>query len=142
MKRGQSFEALIAALAARDYRITKPRMAVIAEFAAMRRYVTAKELHAKLVSGRAGVGLATVYRTLETLQAVGAASARPQARGENAYLFCPVDHHHHAVCTKCGKVEDVRCRSIARFERALHSDLRFRLTKHSLEFFGVCSRCS
>src|SRR4029077_5051791 len=43
MKRGQSVEALIAALAARDYRITKPRMAVIAEFAAMRRYVTAKE---------------------------------------------------------------------------------------------------
>ena len=135
-------EALRAELTARDYRITKQRMKIVAELASVRRYVTARELHARLARARAGVGLATVYRTLETLQAVGAASARPVARGEMGYLFCPVAHHHHAVCTKCGKVEDVPCRSAQKFERALEADLRFRLTRHSLDFFGVCARCS
>jgi Fur family ferric uptake transcriptional regulator len=142
MSTKRDLEALRAELRSRDYRITKQRMTIVAELAAQRRFVTARQLHASLERARAGVGLATVYRTLETLEAVGAASARPVARGEMGYLFCPVAHHHHAVCTKCGKVEDVRCRSGARFERALEDELRFRLTRHNLDFYGVCARCS
>jgi Fur family ferric uptake transcriptional regulator len=134
--------ALRTELAGRAYRITKQRMAIVEELAALGRYVTAKDLHGRLSRKRSGIGLATVYRTLETLQAVGAASAQPQPHGETAYLFCPQEHHHHAVCTKCGKVEDVRCRSLAQIERALNSDLRFTLKQHRMEFFGVCARCS
>jgi Fur family ferric uptake transcriptional regulator len=129
-------------LAARGHRITKQRIAIIREFAAEQRYVTANDLFDRLERKRAGIGLATVYRTLEALHAVGAASPLAQSNRETAYLFCPIDHHHHAVCTKCGKVEDVRCRSVARFERALNADLHFRLTQHRMEFFGVCARCS
>ena len=131
-----------AELAARGYRITRPRMAIVEELARLRRYVTASELFERLARKRAGIGLATVYRTLETLRSVGGASAMPHAHGETAYLFCPVEHHHHAVCTKCGRVEDVPCRSLARFERALGSRLRFTLTQHRLDFFGTCARCT
>jgi Fur family transcriptional regulator, ferric uptake regulator len=142
MKASRELDVIRTELKLRSYRITKPRMAVIAELVGVRRYVTARQLHARLERARAGVGLATVYRTLETLQAVHAVSTQPAARGELGYLFCPVAHHHHAVCTKCGKVEDVPCKSSMRFERALENDLRFRLTRHSLEFFGLCARCS
>jgi Fur family ferric uptake transcriptional regulator len=142
MRRKTDLDALRATLAASAYRITKPRMAIVAELASTRKYVTAAGLHDRLGRSRAKIGLATVYRTLDALRAVGAASTRREPGGETAYLFCPVAHHHHAVCTKCGTVEDVPCRSVARFERALHSDLRFRLTKHQLEFYGTCARCS
>jgi Fur family transcriptional regulator, ferric uptake regulator len=142
MKHGRTLAAVRAALAAGGHRITSQRMAITEEFASIRRYVTAKELFDRLARKRPGIGLATVYRTLDALQAIGAASPQPQAHGESAYLFCSVEHHHHAVCTKCGKVEDVPCKSIARFERALHADLRFTLKQHRLEFFGVCARCS
>jgi len=134
--------AVRAELTGRSYRITSQRMTIIAEFAALRRYVTAKELHDHLARRRAGIGLATVYRTLEALQSIGAASAQPQPHGETAYLFCPIDHHHHAICTKCGKVEDVACPSLGQIRRTLTTDLRFTLTQHRLEFFGVCARCS
>lgn len=117
-------------------------MSIVEEFAAMRRYATARELHQRLARKGIKIGLATVYRTLEALCGVGAASVVSQAHGEAAYLFCPIDHHHHAVCTKCGKVDDVPCRSLGRFKRALTADLRFTLTQHRLEFFGVCARCS
>jgi len=142
MKKDDALAAVRGELAGRSYRITKQRMTIIEEFAALGRYVTAKELHRRLARNRSGIGLATVYRTLETLLGVGAASAQPQPRGETAYLFCPTEHHHHAVCTKCGKVEDVPCRSVGRFARALSSALRFTLTQHRLEFFGVCARCA
>lgn len=129
-------------LAGRAYRITKQRLAIVREFAALGRYATAKELHKRLARKRSGIGLATVYRTLEMLKDVGAASAQPQPRGEAAYLFCPPEHHHHAVCMKCGTVADVPCKSIGRFAKALDAELRFTLTQHRLEFFGVCARCS
>ena len=141
MSRTRALAALRARLAGRAYRITKQRMAIVEEFAALGRYVTAKELHERLARKRSGIGLATVYRTLDTLLDVGAASAQPQTHGETAYLFCPAEHHHHAVCTKCGTVQDVPCRSVGRFARVLTDDLRFTLTQHRLEFFGVCSRC-
>lgn len=131
-----------AALSGGSFRVTKQRLAIVEELAAINRYATAKGLHQRLSRKRSGIGLATVYRTLETLVSVGAASARTQGRGESAYLFCPREHHHHAVCTKCGKVEDVPCRSIGRIERDLSQALRFKTTQHRVEFFGLCDRCS
>lgn len=131
-----------AALSGSSFRVTKQRLAIVEELAAINRYATAKDLHQRLSRKRSGIGLATVYRTLETLEAVGAASVRTLRRGESAYLFCPSEHHHHAVCTKCGKVEDVPCRSIGRIERDLTEALRFKTTQHRFEFFGLCDRCS
>lgn len=138
----RDLDAVKAELRSRDYRITKPRMTVAAALAASKRYVTARELHRRLERGRAGVGLATVYRTLETLQQVGAASARPLERGEMGYLYCGSAHHHHAVCTSCGTVEDVPCAAATGFERALAAGFRFRVVRHDVAFFGLCARCS
>lgn len=142
MSKERALAGVRAELAGRAYRITKQRMTIVEEFAALGRYVTAKDLHERLARKRGGVGLATVYRTLEALLEIGAASAQPQPHGETAYLFCPPEHHHHAVCTKCGKVENVPCRSVGLFARALNSNLRFTLKQHRLEFFGICARCS
>jgi len=134
--------AVLAVLSARRHRVTQQRRDIIAECARMGRYATAQELHERLRARKMSIGLATVYRTLEMLREVGAASTQVQAKGEAAYLFCPIAHHHHAVCVKCGQVADVACRRVMRFERELPAELRFRLTQHRMEFFGTCARCS
>ncbi|HLW36955.1 MAG TPA: transcriptional repressor [Candidatus Eremiobacteraceae bacterium] len=123
------------------HRMTKQRRAIVRQFAALRKYVTAKQLHAKLQAVDSGIGLATVYRTLEALRALGLVTVM-QLQGEAAYLFCADTHHHHAVCTHCGRVDDVPCRTLPQLERMLSQGLRFRLTEHQMEFFGVCARCS
>lgn len=142
MTKEQAQSAVRAALAGRPHRMTKQRLAIVEELAAIALYATAKELHRRLARKRSGIALATVYRTLETLEAIGVASARTRSRGETAYLFCAPEHHHHAVCTKCGKVEDVPCRSIGRIARDLTAGLRFTTTQHRFEFLGLCDRCS
>ncbi len=141
-RRDADFDAIYAELTRASCRVTAPRKAIVQTFARLRRYVTPKELHERLHAAKSDVGLATVYRTLEVLQRIGAASAAPQPHGETAYLFCAVAHHHHAVCVRCGRVDDVPCRSVTSFARSLAVDLRFRLTQHRLEFFGLCARCS
>jgi Fur family ferric uptake transcriptional regulator len=145
--RSVNLVGLLARMTARGFRSTKPRRAVIEAFVRSRRYATARELHDKLAAARDGngspaVGLATVYRTLEVMREIGAATEQVQAHGEIAYLYCPIEHHHHAVCTKCHRVEDVPCASIARFENTLAHDLRFTLTQHRMEFFGICRSCA
>ena len=137
-----ALQSIYSELSRAAFRVTGQRRSIVETFARLRRYVTAKELHAYLRKTKVRVGLATVYRTLEVLQRIGAATATPQAHGESAYLFCAVAHHHHAVCVRCGTVEDVPCRSVASFARALAGSLRFRLTQHRLEFFGLCARCA
>lgn len=128
-------------LAGGRHRMTKQRRLILRQFAALNRYVTAKDLHAKVQVVADGIGLATVYRTLETLRELGLVNAM-QVNGESAYLLCTESHHHHAVCTHCGRVDDVPCRTLPQLERMLSTGLRFRLTEHHMEFFGVCARCS
>jgi Fur family ferric uptake transcriptional regulator len=130
------------ALARTGGRVTEQRRAIVAAFARMSRYVTPQELHERLASREPKVGLATVYRTLDVLERIGAAARTSRAHGETSYLFCPIAHHHHAVCVKCGKVDDVPCGSVERFSRTLAARLRFQLTQHRLEFYGLCARCS
>ena len=140
--RSPLLSAVERALSRNGCRVTEQRKAIVEDFARLRRYVTPQELHARLAGRRPRIGLATVYRTLEVLERIGAASRALRPGGEASYLFCAGAHHHHAVCTACGKVDDVPCESAERFTRSLAGRLRFRLTQHRLEFFGVCARCS
>lgn len=123
------------------HRMTKQRQQIIAALRAARRYLTAQELHERLHGRRPRVGLATIYRTLETLRELGLVSTSSTKLGEAAYVWCQSEHHHHAICKRCGRVDDVPCKTLGNFERIL-SRTGFALTDHQLEFFGVCARCS
>ncbi len=124
------------------HRMTKQRQQVIGALRSARRYLTAKELHERMRGRRPRIGLATIYRTLEALRQMGWVSTSAQQHGEAAYLWCTSEHHHHAVCKRCGRVDDVPCRALPNYEKILSRGLGFAVTEHQLEFFGVCARCS
>jgi Fur family transcriptional regulator, ferric uptake regulator len=124
------------------HRMTKQRRQVIEALRSARRYVTAKELYERLRASRKRFGLATVYRTLEALRELGWVAAAAQHHGEAAYLWCTSEHHHHAVCRRCGRVDDVPCKALPNYEKILSRGLGFALTDHQLEFYGVCAHCS
>jgi Fe2+ or Zn2+ uptake regulation protein len=53
-----------------------------------------------------GVSLPTVYATLELFEELGI--VRRVEAGRGAVRYDPrTDEHHHAVCRRCGRVEDV-----------------------------------
>lgn len=123
-------------------RLTRQRRVLIAALRAARRYLTARELHRRLLSKQARIGLATVYRTLDVLRHSGEVSTRLEPDGQVSYLLCRRGHHHHAVCTNCGRVDDVPCRTMPAYAKLLGHDLRFHVTGHQVEFYGLCARCS
>ena len=93
---------LLAPLAALDragYRLTAPRRAVAGLIAARRGPFTAAELVEDSAARRLDMSRATIFRTLEALEAVGAIERIDLPSGDHAYISCqPVAHHTHAGC--------------------------------------------
>jgi Fur family ferric uptake transcriptional regulator len=121
--------------------VTRPRALISRILSGERRYLSAGDIHGLLDREQAKVALSTVYRTLEHLLAKGQVSARVDAAGEATYVSCAGDHHHHAICRVCGKVEDVDCSALEAIGEALKAHHNFQLEDHSVEFFGRCNAC-
>ncbi len=126
-------------LAETGLRLTGPR-ALVAEAIAERTdtFTTEgliEELHAHRVSR------ASVYRTVDLLERLGLVTRMHLEGGNHGYAVCDGGHHHHLLCTACGRVIPIDARAVEREIQALASQLRFRVDTHTLEFAGQCERC-
>lgn len=85
-----------------------------------------------------GTSLATVYRTLERLNAAGALKRATLASGDVGYAYCPTGHHEHAICLQCGQLRPIRPCVIPE-PPPLEG---FSITSHVLDFYGTCAACA
>ena len=69
---------------------------------------SAQEIHEELRRTGEGIGLTTVYRTLQTLADGGEVDVLRTGTGEAVYRRCATaDHHHHLVCRRCGRTVEI-----------------------------------
>lgn len=123
-------------------RTTKQRTAVVEVMQEIDRFQSAKEIHTALQDRNAKVGLTTVYRTLQSLVDIGAVDALHSPTGEVLYRHCESEaHHHHLVCTKCGRTEEIDGGPIEKWARQVADTYGFQLTGHDAEVFGICCKC-
>lgn len=121
---------------------TRPREEIANVLRREKKFLSAADIHRKLTRAHARMALSTVYRTLEHLQSKGEVTERVDAAGEASYMYCaPQRHHHHAICRKCGRVEDVDCDAVDTFARSLRKRHGFTLDDHAMEFLGRCKEC-
>jgi Fur family transcriptional regulator, ferric uptake regulator len=121
---------------------TTARRRIGALLKAERRYLTATDIHHALRAQGARLALSTVYRTLEMLTQSGVVSSRAAVSGEQSFVYCDEgNHHHHAICRGCDRVEEVDCAAIDVFRKALLEQQAFDLDEHAIEFTGICARC-
>lgn len=87
---------------------------------------------------------ATVYRNLAMLSSLGL--VRSVALHERSRRYEATEsgtHRHRVVCRSCGRIEAFaagKC-DLSRIEGEIRRRLGFRVTDHSLEFFGECPAC-
>jgi Fur family ferric uptake transcriptional regulator len=106
-----------------------------------KRYLTANVIFKLLKADHPKIALSTIYRTLDLLLEMGAVSGRAEGAGETSFVYCTEEHHHHAICTTCGHVDEVDCGAMDQFRAALLAQQAFRMDDHSVEFYGRCARC-
>lgn len=127
-----------AALAALGPSSTAPRRAILEVMLGSSRLQTPDELLGEVRKLAPSTSLATVYRTLERLEAAGRLKRATLASGAVGYGYCATGHHEHAICLRCGKLEPIRpC--LVTDQPALPG---MRVESHMLDLYGICEQCS
>jgi len=131
----------LTALDEAGYFVTEPRR-VVAQLVAERDcHFTANDLVGEAKRARLGVGRATVFRALELFEQLGLVERLDLPNGEHAYVVCRPAHHHHVICTACGRSAEVGDLGLASIAADVESQTGFTLDSHRLEFYGLCSEC-
>jgi Fur family ferric uptake transcriptional regulator len=132
---------IVSALDEAGYRLTEPRRSLAALIADQDGHFTAADLVTAARGRRLGVGRATVFRTLDVLAELGAVERLDLPSGEHAYVGCDPAHHHHVVCSRCGRsteIDDAGLRSVV---GDVARQTGYRIDTHRLELFGLCPTC-
>jgi Fur family ferric uptake transcriptional regulator len=137
-------EHALGALSEAGYRRGGARTAVVEELARHDCAVTALELEDKLRRRRPAVGRASVYRALEQLEGLGLVQRLEVARGTASYERVEPggEHHHHAICRRCGRMVPFEDPSLERAIARLSEAISFEVTGHDVILRGRCERCA
>jgi Fur family transcriptional regulator, ferric uptake regulator len=127
----------------REQRRTRQRVAVDEVLDEVDDFVSAQELHQMLRARGSQVGLATVYRALQTLADDGRVDVLRSDAGEAVYRRCDQpDHHHHLVCRSCGAAVEISRPAVEAWAEDVARAHGYIDVTHTVEIFGLCPRCA
>jgi Fur family ferric uptake transcriptional regulator len=123
-------------------RATRQRAAITELLGELDDFRSAQELHDELRRRGEGIGLTTVYRTLQAMSAAGVVDTLRTDTGESVYRRCSEHHHHHLVCRTCGATVEIQGRSVETWAADIARRHGFSDVSHTIEIFGVCEACA
>jgi len=133
---------LLDALTDAGVRSTEPRRAVAELIASREGHFTARDIVDDAAAQHRGIGRATVFRALDLFVELGAVERLDLPDGEHAYVACRPTHHHHIVCSTCGRSVEFDDTSLAgRIVRDVAERTGYQVDQHRLELFGTCPDC-
>jgi Fur family ferric uptake transcriptional regulator len=103
---------------------------------------SAQELHDELRKRGEGIGLTTVYRTLQSLSDADEIDVLRTPSGEAIYRRCSSHHHHHLVCRQCGFTVEIEGPAVEQWAEKIASGNGFSDISHTVEIMGTCADCS
>ena len=134
----------------KGFKVTPLRSAILEVFQKKHSALTAEELHNSIRRRIPNAGLQSVYRNLADFTKVGIAEEIFQEKRKAAFALCNglATHHHHAVCRRCGRLEEINSceldlisRAMDRSSRRLKKRIGFHIEHHFLQLEGLCRAC-
>ncbi|GAB3258469.1 Fur family transcriptional regulator [Nocardioides dilutus] len=122
-------------------RSTRQFQAVLAELETFDDFRSAQDIHSGMRARGASVGLATVYRALQSLVDSGRVDVLRTDTGEAVYRECGGTHHHHLVCRSCSKAVEIQGPAVERWADQMADTHGFTDVSHTVELFGTCTDC-
>ncbi len=131
-------------------RFTLPRQLILNVLSSTTEHLSAEDVYLTIHKTYPGIGLATVYRTLELLVQMRIVHKFDFGDGRARYELADGSskpHHHHIICTGCGKVIDYsdlpeeEVQLVQKVEAALEQRHNFKIVNHQLNFYGFCQNC-
>jgi Fur family transcriptional regulator, peroxide stress response regulator len=131
---------ILAAFRDRKVRCTPQRYSILDYLMRSPKHPTAEEIHKAINRADPRASLATVYKSLHALELAGL--IREVNMEGNAVRFeSNMQKHHHFVCDKCGRVEDILWFDVPELSRGRHLGRRT-LRQYEVVMRGLCSLCN
>ncbi|MBL7068313.1 MAG: transcriptional repressor [Candidatus Omnitrophica bacterium] len=134
------------------YRMTIPRETIVNVLSKTSKHLSAEDVYMAVHKIHSNIGLTTVYRTLELLVQMGLVFKFDFGDGRARYELSEGPkgerHHHHLVCTSCGRVIDYtdfideEIELLNQTEKGLSKKYNFNITSHLIQFYGQCNGCN
>jgi Fur family ferric uptake transcriptional regulator len=135
----------------KGYRFTIPRRAVLDVLSDTHGHLSAEDIYFEVHKQHPAIGLATVYRTLELLEHMGLVLKFDFGDNRSRYEISQnpdgLRHHHHLVCTGCGRIVDYtdyvseEKELLKKAEAGLSRKYNFSIKNHVINFYGLCEKC-
>lgn len=132
------------------YRMTVGRDAILKVLTESDKHLSAEDIYREVHKTYSGIGLTSVYRTLELISNMGLVYKFDFGDGRSRYELVEgskIEHHHHLVCTECKKIInytdfiDEELEFLKRAEKGLSKKYNFDIKNHIIQFYGLCDKC-
>lgn len=126
-----------------DYKLTQQRKAVLKVMQENRgQHLSAEEVLLAAREKAPNIGIATVYRALERLAALGVLYKTIFDEGRYRYELSDeqTHQHHHIICLLCGRIFEVEESLLNGLEQQLEGE-GFEIINHQLKVYAYCSEC-
>jgi len=131
-------ERVLQHLRVKGYRLTPLRQDLVHHFTRTTHPISVPELQRTF----AGSHKTTLYRALDSLVKEGLIQEIDFGDGTKRYETASRDHHHHLICTNCRQITDVSLpNDLIQSEQLIEHQHHFQISRHNLEFFGLCINC-
>jgi Fe2+ or Zn2+ uptake regulation protein len=132
---------MIAKIRALGGRQTRVRQALVERLVHEGELASAADLFAYLSKKGIPADRTTVYRELAFLKRNGLIR-EVTFRGRPSLFEVENEHHHHLVCSECGIYKPIKVNlEVCRAEKVVGRKEKFKISGHSLEFYGLCPKC-
>lgn len=124
------------------HKLTHARLTVLQVLEESGGHITSAEVLERVSRLDASIGRASVFRALDLFTSLSL--IRPtyiDTSQTPTYVLMPDGHHHHIICTQCGRVIEFEQCGLGELAEELAQQLGFQLTGHLVEFYGVCADC-
>jgi Fur family ferric uptake transcriptional regulator len=121
-------------------RLTPQRRLIVDIIHNNAKHITAEHIIMDVQSRMPGVNKSTIYRTLELLEEAGCVF-KSEHRDQSIYHHAEEGHHHHLVCSECGKTIDCDEDLFVPIERSVSEKYGFRIDFRHVVMSGICKKC-
>lgn len=122
------------------FKLTPRRRAIIELFIAHETHLTPEDVRSELKKKIKRCGFPGVYRNLEALADCGVLVRVQRFDRKRHYGLCCLGHghHHHIVCVKCGRVEEMKDCLLDGAKKIKG----YKVVSHFIQVNGICGDCS
>lgn len=130
--------------------MTGPRRLILEVLESSNEYLSAEDIYMEIYKRQPGIGIATVYRTLQLLSEVGTAQRVDTGDGKARYQLAPAGERQQRVilvCNSCSRtipvpeLDEQDRQRIVGLEESMSRRHGFAAAHSLVQMFGRCSEC-